>query len=72
MDWGFLTKLPNISNWHTSNVTDMSKMFNGCSSLKSLPDIDKWDTNNVTDKKYMFKGCEKLKNIPEKFIKIIE
>ena len=27
-----------------TNVTNMSYMFFGCSSLKSLPDISKWDT----------------------------
>ena len=26
----------------TTNVTYMSKMFEGCSSLKSLPDISNW------------------------------
>ena len=30
------------------NVTDISSMFSGCSSLSSLPDISKWNTNNVT------------------------
>ena len=29
------------------NVTDMSYMFYGCSSLSSLPDISKWNTNNL-------------------------
>ena len=36
-----LTSLPDISNWDTSNVTDMSKMFHSCKSLVSLPDISK-------------------------------
>ena len=40
-----------------SNVTDMSYMFNGCSSLISLPDISKWDTKNVTNMSEMFYGC---------------
>ena len=28
-----------------NNVTNMSYMFYGCSSLSSLPDISKWNTN---------------------------
>ena len=31
-----------------NNVTDMSYMFNECSSLLSLPDISTWNTSNVT------------------------
>ena len=41
---GSLNSLPDISNWNTSNVTDMSYMFFNCSSLKSLPDISNWNT----------------------------
>ena len=36
--------LPDISQWDTSQVKDMSYMFYECSLLKSLPDISKWDT----------------------------
>ena len=36
------------------NITNMSDMFNECSSLLSLPDISKWSTNNVTDMSYIF------------------
>ena len=36
------------------NVTDMSYVFDGCSSLSSLPDISKWNTNKVTDMIYIF------------------
>ena len=40
-----------------NNVTNMSYMFCGCSSLMSLPDINKWDTKNILNMKYMFTGC---------------
>ena len=43
-----------------NNVTDMSYMFSGCSSLSSLPDISKWNTNNVTTMTSMFDGCSSL------------
>ena len=38
--------LPDISKWNASNVTNMTGIFSGCSSLKSLPDISKWNINN--------------------------
>ena len=61
-----LNSLPDISNWNTSNVTDMSCMFSHCSSLNSLPDITKWDIKKLKNKGDMFKGC-KERIIPEKF-----
>ena len=42
-----LLSLPEISNWNTQNVTNMSNMFSYCESLKSLPDISKKNTINV-------------------------
>ena len=45
-----------------TNVTNMSYMFYGCSSLISLPDISKWNTKNVIYKKYIFNGCHNLLN----------
>ena len=39
------------------NITNMSYMLDGCSSLLNLPDISKWNTNNVTDMYSMFSGC---------------
>ena len=41
-----------ISSWDTSNVTDMSHMFNGARSFSE--DLDYWDTSNVTNMEYMF------------------
>ena len=46
------------------NVTNMSYMFEGCSSLSSLSDISKWNTNNVTDMSYMFYECSSLSFLP--------
>ncbi len=42
-----LISLPDISNWNTSNVTNMSGLFNNCISIKFLPDISKWNTEKV-------------------------
>ena len=58
----------NLSNFNTSNVTNMSWMFNGCELLSSLPDISKWNTSNVTEMSRMFDGCKKSLEIPSKFI----
>ena len=45
----------------TSNVTNMSSMFNMCSSLISIPKID---TSNVTNMGSMFLYCRSLTTIP--------
>ena len=45
----------------TSNVTNMSEMFRGCSSLVSIPQLN---TSSVTNMSYMFNGCSKLETIP--------
>ena len=55
-----LSSLPDISKWDTSNVTNMSGMFNACESLSSLPDISKWNTSNVTNMSGMFDECSSL------------
>ena len=47
---------------NTSNVTDMSCMFDGCSGLTSL-DLSGWNTSKVTRMNSMFSGCSKLKTI---------
>ena len=48
-----------------NNITNISSMFYGCSSLISLPDISKWDTKNVTYMNYMFTGCSSLISLPD-------
>ena len=68
-----ITRKYNIENYKNNkleiklkginNVTDMSGMFSGCSSLSSLPDISKWNTINVTNMKSMFRGCSSLPDI---------
>ena len=48
-----------------NNITNMSYMFNKCSSLLSLPDISKWKINNVNDMSYMFYNCSSLISLPD-------
>ena len=51
----------NTSYWHTHNVTNMYKMFNGQENFTA--DISEWDTSKVIDMASMFKG-NKLFNVP--------
>ena len=38
-----------LTNFDTSNVTDMSFMFNECKKLKEIKGINKFITNKVTN-----------------------
>ena len=53
-----LTNL-DLSNFDTSNVTDMWYMFYQCHSLINL-DLSSFETSNVTDMGGMFCGCHSL------------
>ena len=55
----------NISNFNTSNVIDMSYMFNGCSNLSNISDISFFNTINVTDMSYMFDHCSNISALPD-------
>jgi len=48
-----------------NNVTDISGLFKGCSSLKSLPDISKWNTENINNMNSLFEECTSLKELPD-------
>jgi surface protein len=52
-----------LSNFDTSNVTDMSYMFNECYKLKEIKGINKFNTNNVTNMAVMFQSCKKLESL---------
>ena len=51
-----------LSSFNTSNVTNMSYMFMGCSSLTSL-DLSGFNTSNVTYMYYMFNDCSSLTSL---------
>ena len=65
----YLTRIKGIWNLKTKNVTDMSSMFLGCSSLRSL-DLTNFDTGKVKDMLFMFYGCSALTTIytSDKFV----
>ena len=48
-----------LSSFDTSNVTNMSGMFDGCPNLRVL-DLSSFDTSNVTNMSGMFAGCVHL------------
>ena len=48
--------------WDTSNVTNMSNMFEKCSKLTSL-DVSNFDTSNVTTMSRMFHTCTSLTSL---------
>ena len=45
----------NVSNWNTSNVTDMGDMFGGAAAFNQ--NLYSWNTSNVTDMGGMFAGA---------------
>ena len=51
-----------LSALDTSEVTNMSSMFDDCSILTSL-DVSNFDTSNVTDMHYMFESCYSLTSL---------
>ena len=72
-----LIAISGTSSWYTSNVTDMSGMFEGCQSLEEL-DVSNWDTSKIIsmgeerinyrtgETEYvhgMFQGCSSLYKI---------
>ena len=57
-----LTEIKGISNLNTSNVTDMSYMFDHCYNLTKL-DMSNFDTSKVKDMSCMFSFCKNLTSI---------
>ena len=62
MNCSSLLSVDGLKYLNTSEVTDMSYMFSGCSSLTSL-DLRGFDTGNVTNMNSMFYGCSSLVTI---------
>ena len=51
-----------FKKFYRNNVTNMSYMFNGSSSLKEI-NLSNFNTNDVTNMGRMFSGCSSLKEI---------
>ena len=52
-----------LNGWDVSKVTDLSHMFEGCSSLTGVGDISQWATEAVADLSYMFWHCTDLTSV---------
>lgn len=52
----------NLSNFDTTNVTNMSSMCYQCTNLTSI-DLSNCDTSHVTNMKYMFYECNGLATV---------
>ena len=57
-----LTAIEGLQNLNTSEVTDMSVMFAGCSALTSL-DLKNFNTSKVTNMSGMFEDCSALTSL---------
>ena len=57
-----LSSIEGLAYLDTSQVTDMSNMFYGCSALQTL-DVSKFDTSRVTNMGSMFNGCSALQTL---------
>ena len=55
-----LSQIPNY-NFNTSNVTNISWMFQACYNLTNIPNFD---TSKVTNMWYTFSSCSNLTNVP--------
>ena len=60
-----LTQIEGLEHFNTSEVKDMSGMFEYCSGLTSL-DLSHFNTQNVTDMQSMFFGCSGLTSLDVK------
>jgi len=60
-----LLSLPNIENWNTEKVKNMSYMFYYCIKLSKIPKISLWNTCNLEDISKMFCGCNCLISLPD-------
>ena len=58
----YLKTIQGLENLDTSQVTDMSHMFEDCEDLTSL-DVSHFDTSLVTDMSWMFLNCSSLINL---------
>ena len=58
-------KYGHISDWDTSEVTDMSMMLDGAESFNQP--LEKWDVSQVTDMSYMFDGAASFNQPLEKW-----
>lgn len=52
-----------LSGFDTSNVTNMSRLFQYCESLEEIKGIENWDVSKVKSFGHMFYCCSNLKSL---------
>ncbi len=57
-----VAKIDGVSEWDTSNVTEMRGVFGRCWEVAEL-DVSKWDTSSVSNMHFMFSGCSSLTSL---------
>ena len=60
-----LNSNPDVSNWNTSKVTNMSNVFCGCYGDAFNPDVSNWDTSSVTNMQGVFYNCHGVSFNPD-------
>ena len=61
-EWNNLTTISGLENLNTSEVTNMTGMFSGSSSLTTL-NLSGWDTSKVGKMSAIFYNCSKLTSL---------
>lgn len=61
-----LEEIRDLYNLNLYNVTDVSSMFENCSSLKTIDTMINW--GNITNTSSMFKNCTSLENLEAAYI----
>lgn len=56
----YVMEFVGMNNLDTSNVTNMSHMFDNANYLTTTLDLSNFNTSKVTDMSYMFSGCSAL------------
>ena len=59
----FALEYLDLSNFNTSNVTEMKFVFNKCKKLKEIKGTNNFNTNKVTNMEGMFQKCNDLENL---------
>ena len=60
--WKQLQRIESLNNLNTDSITDMSFMFDHCTSLTNL-DLSSFNTSNVTNMYAMFDSCTSLTDL---------
>lgn len=62
-DYMSFREIKGLDTWDTSNVTDMSVLFQTCAHMEDFSGIQNWNTGKVTQTDYMFNNCFNLQTI---------